>query len=278
MVSGRVCRRVAALVLLVTPALVAVSGQPAAATTGTVYVRGTVTCPSGYPFAGAWVNSSTGGSKFAGWTHRNGTDRRMADISLTLSSVALPTTVSLNVGCGTNSSGGWRYVYNGVGQVRATATGTVFINLGCTTTACGIAPKGQLDSRTDNGFETKYCTRRGAEFWKQMTGSYTPWRTSTGKYGDAGVWDDLAPGTGWAVRAWAEPDSLMIWQGSSDVKDPSGHVGYVARVRNSSSGVEVLIYDRNWNGDGADRNAVWVNVPANGRFIRVPPRFTPHNR
>lgn len=255
---------IAAMVItLVTPSV-------AKAATGTVYVRGSVTCPDGQPFVGAWVNSTGGKSGFASKAVHPNTAGRMAKISLTLSSVALPTTVSLNVGCG-GSTSSWRYVYNGVGAVKANGSGTVFINLGCTTSSCSTAARGQAGSTTTNpGADSKQCTWRASEFWKQMTGSYPSWG------GNAGYWDNNAPGKGWGVRSWAEPDSLMVWQPTTS--NQSGHVGYVADTRVSNGVTQVKIYDRNSDFRGTDRNGVWLNVPGGARFIRVPPRSTTYNR
>jgi surface antigen len=265
---------------------VTVTGAEAA--TGTVYVRGTVTCPEGQPFVGAWVDNSTGQSGFASKTILPGTKGRMARIGRTLSSVTVPTTVKINVGCG-GSTSSWGYVFNGLGNVRATGTGTVFINVGCTTLSCTSAPKGtggiatnpatESDPRTLYGKE--WCTYRASEFWKQMTGSYPGWG------GDAGYWDDLdrAQRLGWGVRSWPEPDSLMVWQPGT--AGAVGHVGYVADVRNGNGAMQVKIYDRNWDGRPYDGQIYdrprpstdpWINLPSGARFIRVPPRFTPHNR
>jgi hypothetical protein len=242
----------------------------AGAATGTVYVRGTVTCPPSDPFVGAWVASSGGKSDFAHKAVYPGTGGQIAKVSLTLASVALPTTVSLNVGCG-GSSATWRHVFNGLGKVKASASGTVFINVGCTTASCSVAPRGTAGSTTVNpGADSKQCTYRASAFWKQMTGSFPSWN------GDAGAWDNNAPTKRWQVRAWAEPDSLMVWQPWTGNK--YGHVGYVADTRVSSGVTQVKIYDRNWDGVGGDRGGVWIGIPSKASFIRVPPRFTTYNR
>jgi len=194
----------------------------------------------------------------------------MAKVSRTLSGIALPTTIKLNIGCG-GSAEKWRYTFDRVGEVKATGPGTAFINLGCTTTSCTKASKGQAGSTTRNPVtDSKQCTSRASDFWKQMTGSYPAWS------GDAGYWDDNAPSKGWTHRAWPEPDSLMVTQPTRS--NSAGHVGYVADVRVSNGTTQVKIYDRNTDFKGTDRNGVWLNLPAGARFIRVPPRFTQHNR
>jgi hypothetical protein len=256
--------------MLVASAAVTLMTARAEAATGTVYVRGTVTCPVGQPFMGTWVASSVSGSGWASKAVYPGTSSRMAKISRTLSNVAVPTTVSLNVGCGGTSSS-WRYAYNRLGNVKASATGTVFINLVCTTSRCTTAPRGLAGSTARNPVsDPTQCTYRAAEFWKQMAGSYPSWG------GNAGYWDDNAPTKGWAVRGWAEPDSLIVWQPTTG--NPYGHVGYVADTRVVNGVTQVKIYDRNYDFRGTNRNGVWLNLPAGVRFIRVPPRFTPYNR
>lgn len=262
-------RMARSLLLVLVTAAVVVLGSPgrSEAATGTVYVRGSVTCPAGQPFAGAWVNSTGGRSGFASKSVHPNTSGRMAKVSRTLSNVTLATTVTLNVGCGTNGTQ-WRYVFNGLGRVKATKAGTVFINLDCTTSRCNTAPRGPAGSTTVNPGETsRECTYRAAEFWRQMTGTYPSWG------GHAGWWDDNS--AGWAKRGWAEPDSLMVWQPGS-TSSGFGHVGYVADTRVASGRTEVKIYDRNWG--PTDRQGEWIPVPSGAKFIRVPPRFTPYNR
>lgn len=288
-VHSSVATRLAAMiariiaVVLVASVVVIESPDPAAAATGTVYFRGSVTCPQGYPFAGAWVHSSSGKSNWANKTILPGTSGRQARIGLKLSSVTLPTKIKINVGCGRNGSQ-WKKVFNGLGGVTAKATGTVFINVGCTTSSCSKAPRGsggsttwnpatESDPRTQYGKE--WCTYRASEFWKQMTGSYPGWG------GNAGYWDNNAPKLGWGVRSWPEPDSLMVWQPTST--NGYGHVGYVADVKNDNGTKKVKIYDRNWNnrpydGDIYNRNGKWIAIPPGARFVRVPPRFTRYNR
>lgn len=273
--SRRPSRRVAALAIA-TLALIGslATAAPASAATGTVTVRGAVTCPTGQAFVGTWVNSSGGRSNFANWTRVPGTSNREAIISLTLSSVTVPTTISLNIGCG-GSTSNWRYVFNNVGSVRATGSGTVFINPGCTTTRCTLAPRGTGGSTTVNpGAGSTQCTYRAAAFWKEMTGSFPGWG------GNAGEWDDSnrAPRLGWSVRNWPEPNSIMVTQPSGSGLGRYGHVGYVADVRVSGGTTQVKIYDRNYDGRGGDRNGVWVSIPSGARFIQAPPRFTTHNR
>jgi hypothetical protein len=128
------------LLLLVSAAIVvaATPGRAEAAreaATGTVVVRGSVTCPAGQRFAGARVESSTGGGGVADRAVYPNTDGQMAKVSHRLVDVRLPSRVSLTVGCGTQG-GRWRHVISGLGNVRATGTGTVVINVACSTDHC----------------------------------------------------------------------------------------------------------------------------------------------
>jgi hypothetical protein len=256
------------LVLMLVTAAMVVVGTPgrSEAATGTVYVRGSVTCPVGQPFAGAWVNSSAGGSAFADKRVHPGTGGRMARVSRRLDGVRLPTTVSLNVGCGTRGTQ-WRYVLTGLGKVRATGTGTVFINVVCDTSRCTTVPRGPAGPSVNPMRDSTQCTHRAAAFWRQMTGSFPSWG------GDAGWWDTNS--AGWAKRNWAQPDALMVWQ-PGPTSSRYGHVGYVADTRVVAGRTEVEIYDRNWG--PSDRQGAWITVPPGAQFIRVPPRFTPYDR
>jgi hypothetical protein len=249
----------AAIVVAATP------GRSEAAT-GTVVVRGSVTCPAGQRFAGARVVTSTGGGGGAHSEVYPHTGGQMAKVSRTLEGVRLPSTVSLTVGCGIER-GRWRHVISGLGKVRTGGSGTVFINVACNTDHCLTAPRGPAGpagGAANPMSDSTQCTNRAAAFWRAMTGSFPSWG------GDAGWWDDNS--VGWAKRGWAEPDSLMVWQ-PGPTSSTSGHVGYVADTRVAAGTIEVKIYDRNWG--SADRHGAWIPIPPDAEFIRVPPRFTP---
>jgi surface antigen len=120
-----------------------------------------------------------------------------------------------------------------------------------------------------NVFEQTQCTARAADFWKRMTGRYPNWRDSTGRYGNAGYWDDNAGATGWLIEGVPMADSLAIWQPTSTNK--AGHVGYVADTRVSNGILQMKIYDRNFDFRGTNRNGVWLNYASGMKFIVVPP-------
>ena len=67
-----------------------------AAQASVITISGNITCANGQPVVGVWIQSSKGGSKFAPWT-KTGTSTAFYKTSI---STALPTNVSLHVGCG----------------------------------------------------------------------------------------------------------------------------------------------------------------------------------
>ena len=74
--------------------------SPAAQATTSLTMSGSVACAGGQPVEGVWVQSSGGGSKFAGW---RATSSTAASYSATIST-AVPTVISLHVGCGGSAS------------------------------------------------------------------------------------------------------------------------------------------------------------------------------
>ncbi|WP_343909913.1 hypothetical protein [Nocardioides aquiterrae] len=97
--------RIAGIFVLATILAIFALATPPAANAASVSVSGTVACRNGLPVVGVWVNSTGGGSKFAGWTRRSGMPW-VADYSTTLSS-ASSTTIRLDIGCGDAGGGRW---------------------------------------------------------------------------------------------------------------------------------------------------------------------------
>jgi len=97
-----------------------------------------------------------------------------------------------------------------------------------------------------------------------MTNRFPNWR------GDAGYWDDNAAATGWKVEGVPMADSIAVWQPGT--ASAWGHVGYVADTRVSSGVLQMKVYDRNWDGNGGNRNGVWLNARSDQRFIVAPPQ------
>lgn len=233
-------------------------------------IRGTVVCASNEPVVGVWVQSSGGGSNFAGWTAYPGKPH-VARYSLKMTT-NLTTSIYLNVGCG-RTPAQWGRSARTV-TLKVTSGVQAFLNARCpagkTTCTSPVMENNTPAAPSTNVFEASQCTARGADFWKRMTGRFPNWRNpTTGRYGNAGEWDDNAGATGWQVEGVPMPDSLAIWQPSGS---GVGHVGYVANVRVRSGVLEMFIYDRNWSGPGVNRNGVWVAATSSMRFIVVPPR------
>jgi surface antigen len=116
-------------------------------------------------------------------------------------------------------------------------------------------------------YNSLQCTWRAAEFWKEMTGRYPNWG------GDAHAWDDNAGATGWAVRSWPRPDSIVVWQ-KNQISGGVGHVGYVADTKVSGGKLLMKVYDRNRVGQGVDKTE-WLAFQPGMRFIVPPPRTAP---
>lgn len=246
-----------------TTGMVATAGPAAAASA--VAIRGTVACPSGMPVVGVWVESSGGGSGFAGWTAYPGAST-IARFARSFSA-ALPTTVYLNVGCGREPSN-WGSSSRTPSATIASAA-TLHYNVECSSVgSCAVFRNDNNDPPSPSSNPTadsSQCTYRASDFFKVMTNRQRNWR------GDAHAWDTAAASVGWTVRSWPRPDSLVVWQPNMGGAHATlGHVGYVADTRVSSGKLQMKIYDRNWG--PADRDGVWVNFVSGMKFIVVAPR------
>lgn len=256
------------LVLIVLAISTVVFASGASAAPATVHLRGTVACPSGRPVVGVWVQSSGGGSGFANWSRYPGAST-VAKFSRTMSTNP-GTTLYLNVGCG-GSTATWGSSSRTPSVKFAAGAGkTLYYNVECGSVGkCSMFP---MENNTPaaparNSLDPKQCTKRASDFWKEMTGRFHNWA------GHAGSWDDNAAATGWAVRSWPRPDSLIVWQPNQAGAGSVGHVGYVSDTRVSSGKLQMKVYDRNWG--GSDRNGVWVNFVSGMKFIVPPPRTAP---
>lgn len=236
-------------------------------------IRGSVVCSDGQPVVGVWMESSGGGSGWAGWTRYPGRPH-VARYARTFTT-SLSTTIYLNVGCGGSPS---RWASSSRTPSRTASSGAIlFMNARCDPSAkkCGFPP---LENNTpvapsSNVFGSVWCTWRAAEFWRTMTGRYPNWRNAAGRYGDAGYWDDNASATGWRTEGVPSPDSLVVWQPGA--AGALGHVGYASDTRVSNGILQMKIYDRNWDGNPNnidDRNGVWVAFASQMRFIVAPPQ------
>lgn len=256
-------------------ALMVLAVSASAASAATSYqIRGTVVCPSGQSVVGVWVNSSGGGSGWAGWTPYPG--RPHVARYLRKFTTNLASNVSLNVGCG-GTRARWS-TSNRTPSIRIATGSILFMNTRCNTTTktCAFSPLVSTPAApaTNPAFDATlgdprhngigWGTYRAAEFWKTMTGRYPNWG------GDAGDWDDNAKKLGWRIEGVPFPDSLAVWQPGTASK--WGHVGYVSDVQVTNGVLQMKIYDRNWDTRGGDRNGIWVTPRADQRFIVAPPQ------
>jgi hypothetical protein len=210
------------------------------------------------------MNSTGGGSGWTSFTKYPGRPH-VARYSRTFST-NLPSSISLNVGCG-GTPQKWGSSSSTPAK-KVTSGAILFMNARCTPSAgtCGFPP---LENDTPKApsfnpatqYGTDECTYRASEFWKTMTGRFPNWP------GNAGFWDTNAAATGWRVEGVPMADSIAILtQG-----DP-GHVGYVADTRVSSGKLQMKIYDRNKINDGKDINGQWRDYTSAMRFIVAPPQ------
>lgn len=108
--------------------------QVAGASTYKIVVDGAVSC-NYHPLSGVWVQSSGGGSGWAHWDYgSNG--KYDGDFSLAIST-ALPTNLSLHIGCGTGSTPGswWSANYTRATSVSSSVTLNYTCNEGDSATA-----------------------------------------------------------------------------------------------------------------------------------------------
>ena len=259
--------RMAVLLFLV--ASVSLADVAAANAAGSITVRGTVSCDGGKKVVGVWVNSSSGGSRFATWTAFPGRPD-VATYSKALSTT-LPTKLRIDVGCGGTASQ-WGS-NNKSATITMSSGASRSINAWCGAGTCrfGNRENNTPAAPSNNPAAGKcWCTWRAADFWKSMTGRYPNWG------GDAHKWDDNAAATGWSTSSFARPRSLFVSPPTSTVA--AGHVGYVSEVRIVSGKVQIRISDRNANAscrNGTqpvyDRTDVWIDVKSGTRFIVPPP-------
>lgn len=102
------------------------SGQVAMASTYKIVLEGAVSC-SYHPLSGVWVQSSGGGSGWAHWDWGSKGEYD-GDFSLTITT-ALPTNLSLHIGCGTGGTPGswWSDNYTPTRSIKT----SVYLNYNC---------------------------------------------------------------------------------------------------------------------------------------------------
>ncbi len=236
---GGVMKRVLSAILLMTAGVVGVA-TPAWATTVNLAVTGSVQCTQGKPVVGIWVNSSAGGSGWAGWLKgHDATVRyfRYPSAHGTISTAA-GTNISVHVGCGMTgtkwASDNWTANY------VAASSGHLVLNayscqppkwVGGQTVrgSCSLPPKGTPGSATINPFGTVksgakgYCTCGASYLWFRNTGRYPAW------VGNAIDWKANAQAKGWKVFSYPAEHALIVWPRTSNFAGRN-HVGYVTSI------------------------------------------------
>lgn len=262
-------RSVAALVIAgAVGAVATISIVPSAAAQAsmTVKVIGTIECPTGQNVVGAWVESSGGGSTFAGWLAFSAIPKIARYTATVNTNGSGSTSITVTAGCG-GSTKTWASSHKGPAvQVKVAKDSALFMNLDCQGSGCvryKMEDNTPAASKSNPVTDSTQCTWSASEFWRQMTGRYHNWA------GNAGDWDTNAKDTGWTVLSWPRPDSLAIWQPDMEGAGWTGHVGYVGDVRVRSGKLQVRVWDRNW---GPDRNGVWIDFIEGMKFIVAPPR------
>lgn len=245
------------LVIVVTLLGLEIAG-PTAAEAATSSVSGVVVCTTGNPVVGVWVDSSAGGSGWAGWSRQPGAPH-VAQYSRAISPGG---SVSLHVGCGGEPSrwrgDNWtpRIGVSGARILNATCNDGVGTGVRCSFPASGA-------TRGSNWFSAGYCTWGAAVKFKQAVGGYPSWS------GNAYQWATNAINAGWVVRPEPMPRSVFVFQPYQGTNSALGHVGWVDWVEYRSDGAYLHTTEmnaRSWN--------VWSNevrrVPSGARFILVP--------
>jgi surface antigen len=234
---------VALALALLAPGLALISPSPAAATTRTV--SGTVICPSGQAVQGVWVQSSTGGSRFATWfgfPKLTNAAYYSAPIAFSGSS----TSIELRVGCGGDAAQ-WRATEDS--KPAALGSANRVLNVSCSSPSargygnrdsCTWAPKGSTAG--GNQGDAGFCTWGALHQWRLATGYYPNFAPA-----DAIDFDERAQQRGYRVTRAPSRRSIVVFNTGT-----FGHVGWVTNVRRVSGKIYVDYIDMN--------GGPWVNA------------------
>ena len=230
-------RKLLALIVLVAGVIGGVAPPASAAGTVDIAVTGSVQCTSGKPVEGVWVNSSGGGSGWAG--HLTGRDATVWYFRYPAAHGTFSTTpgstISIHVGCG-GTTGQWASD-NWTDGVAASSSGNLVLNAyschppnwvsGKTVRgACSLPPMGAHGATSPNPGVRGNCTCGAAYFWKKNGGidaTYPVWG------GNAGVWASNAKAKGWTVANYPAQHAVLVHPTSGTDANP-GHVGWVTSV------------------------------------------------
>lgn len=216
----------AGIVLALLSGLMPLPG-PAAAAASSITVQGTVRCQNGKAVTGVWVESSTGGSRWATWKAMGSAAN--ATYKATVSVTSTPTTIRLHVGCGGTAQSWWST--NLTPTIKITRS--VVLNTFCREAAgkaqrCVWPTKGS--TRSTNPGYAGYCTWGAAEKFRQYTGYYPA------VSGDAAKW--AASNGGFTVTSVPMAKSIVIFPATST--NSFGHVAWVDSVAVGTGGKVTL--------------------------------------
>jgi len=211
----------------------------ASAPSATTNLSGTVSCTSGQPVEGVWVESGAGGSRWAGWhafPGRPGDALYSADITFG----GTGSWTKLHVGCGNNPSNWRSTVTTGWVWMRP---GTFTVNAVCDAAlpgrregGCSFPPKGLQTTDPTYLGDYGYCTY----------GAYRKWHDNLGYFplirGNAADMDENAARNGYRVTDVPSRRSLVVINSSAP---PFGHVAWVDDVRWNGSTALVDITEMN---------------------------------
>jgi surface antigen len=199
--------------------------------TKTISISGVVTCASG-GVQGIWVNSSGGGSRFAGWKAFN-TSVNDASYGATFTT-HLPTTIQLRVGCG-GSPTKW-----GTANLspNRTVSGTKFLNAFCDNAGhCSWPATGKTAPYNEGA--AGQCTQGAYNWWHAYAGYWPYFSGNAGQWASSGL-------NGWTATRVPMPASMVVWPGTT------GHVAWVNSISQAASGAITLnITEENYDGTAA---------------------------
>jgi uncharacterized protein YraI/surface antigen len=223
--------------------------------TGSINISGTVECNSG-AVVGIWIQSSGGGSGFAGWTPLALT-ARAATYSRTFTTKT-PTNIQLRVGCGGTKAawGSTNYA-----PTRTVSSSHVF-NTWCTVASKTCAAPATGKTTTSNMGAAGNCTWEALKLFHDYEG----WASNKWPYflpSDAGAWASSAAKASppWSVRAVPAAKAILVFAPSQN------HVAWVNSI--SANGSQLNITEMNHLGLGVvDTRTIAENAAY--RFIVAP--------
>ncbi len=236
--------------------------KPPVASATTLTLSGAAVCTSGRSVVGIWVESSAGGSGWAGFTPAP-SKPYVAYYSKSVAFSAASSSVTVTVGCG-GSPASWA---SSSRSGAMTLSSTHIYNTWCTDPSTGngscqgpSVPNGQ----TRNVFPSGQCTWGAAEMWRKATGKYPAWVGDGNGSANAKYWNDLAKSLGYRVTT--VPMKRSIWVRESG-GGGAGHVGWVYDVWVSGGQTYFKVRHMNANWDGQWSDSTITFVPGDHTFI-----------